>query len=90
MFLARSLSDVNVNTIQERVNLTVVPPDIGRIPQKISAKFAGFSADQWKNWTVYYSPLILHDMIEAGHLQCWRHFVLACRTMQIHDDFCRY
>ena len=81
VFLACLLSDTDVNTIQERVNSTVVPPDVGRIPQKISSKFAGFSADQWKNWTVYYSPLVLHDLIEGEHLQCWRHFVLACRIM---------
>ena len=81
VFLACLLSDTDVNTIQERVNSTVVPPDVGRIPQKISSKFVGFSADQWKNWTVYYSPLVLHDLKEGEHLQCWRHFVLACRIM---------
>ena len=34
-----------------------VPADIGRIPRKIESGsgFSGFTADQFKNWVMYYS-----------------------------------
>jgi len=42
---------------------------------------SSFTADQWKNWTVYYSLLVLHDILSSENLGCWRHFVLACRIL---------
>ena len=54
---------------------------IGRIPHKIKSGFASFTADQWKNWVVYYSTLVLFDILPQNHLECWRHFVLACRLL---------
>ena len=40
--------------IQERVNTCIVPSGIGRIPVKIQSGFSNFTADQWKNWVLYY------------------------------------
>lgn len=57
------------------------PPDIGRIPHKIDAGFASFTADQWKNWTVYFSIIALRDIVTDNNLGCWSHFVLACRQL---------
>lgn len=37
--------------------------------------------DQWKNWVVYYSTLVLFDILPQTHLECWRHFVLGCRLL---------
>ena len=39
--------------IKDRVSSIVAPKDIGRLPLKISSSFAGFTADQWKNWDTY-------------------------------------
>lgn len=60
--------------IQELVDSIVVPSDIGRIPHKIISGFLSFTADQWKNWTMYYSLIVLHDILSTDILECWRHF----------------
>ena len=75
------VSESQFDLIQCRVDNTIVPSDIGRIPCKIRSGFSSFTADQWKNWTVYYSLLVLHDILSGENLECWRHFVLACRIL---------
>lgn len=67
--------------IQSRIDQTVVPSDIGRIPHKIASGFSSFTADQFKNWVLYFSLLSLRDVLVDEHFQCWRHFVLACRLL---------
>ena len=59
----------------------VVPSDIGRIPHKIMSSFYNLTADQYKNWVVHYSVICLHGMLPPDVLECWRHFVLACRIL---------
>ena len=75
------ISDANLTTIQARVSSCIVPAGIGRIPRKIKSGFAEFTADQWKNWVVYFSVISLRDIIVGEPLECWRHFVLACRVL---------
>ncbi|XP_048254385.1 uncharacterized protein LOC125381544 [Haliotis rufescens] len=75
------LTDKNLDTIQAKVDAVNCPSDIGRIPHKISSGFAGFSADQFKNWTLLFSVYALKDVISDDHLECWRNFVLACRYL---------
>ena len=67
--------------IQGRIDRMVVPPDIGRIPNKIKSGFSKFTADQLKNWIVYFSIIALKDVLNGADLECWRHFVLACRLL---------
>ena len=67
----------NFEVIQQRVNLTTAPSDVGRIPHKIFSGFSSFTADQWKNWVLYY---ILIGMLAT--------FFLACRTALL-LQFCR-
>ena len=62
--------------IQERVDSLIVPSDIGRIPHKILSGFSSFTADQWKNWEMYYSLIALHDILSNDVLECWRHLFL--------------
>ena len=75
------LSDEHFQRIQELVDFITVPQDIGRIPGKILSSFSGFTADQWKNWTSVYSLFALKGILPKDHLQCWRFFVLACKTL---------
>ena len=75
------LSASQLYILQQRVDSIRAPPDIGRIPGKIGSGFASFTADQWKNWVVYYSLFALHDMLNDDVLECWRHFVQACRVI---------
>ena len=58
-----------------------VPSDVGCIPHKIESSFYRFTADQYKNWVVRYSIMCLHNLLSPEHIDCWRHFVLACRLM---------
>lgn len=72
------LSSRDFEHIQSAVDNMEVPADVGRIPRKIETKFSGFTADQYKNWTLYYSIPTLYGIINDTHLKCWRLFVLAC------------
>ena len=53
------------------------------IPRKIDtgSGFAGFTADQFKNWVMYYSIPSLFKISNSKYLECWRHYVLACRLL---------
>ena len=57
------------------------PTDVGRIPSKVSASFAGFTADQWRNWTTVFSAVVLREVLERDHLRCWMLFVKACQLL---------
>ena len=66
------------DTIQQRVDSFVCPPDMGRVPSKISSGFSGFTAEQWKNWTLFFSLFALKNIIPWQHYNCWHLFVKAC------------
>ena len=70
-----------LSVIQDRVDRCKAPSDIGRIPHKIFSSFSSFTADQFKNWVVYFSLITLRGILANEHLECWRHFVLACRIL---------
>jgi len=48
-----------LEVIEKRVSQIQSPIDVGRLPLKIGSGFAGFTADQWLNWVVIYSPVAL-------------------------------
>ena len=75
------INEDNFDLIQKRVNEAMVPSGIGRIPFKIRSGFSSFTADQWKNWVNYFSLISLWDILHGDDLECWRHFVLACRIL---------
>ena len=39
------------------------------------------TAEQWMNWTMYFSMFCLGDLLSHAHIECWRKFVLACRRL---------
>ena len=63
------LSKNDIGIIEKRVSSLIAPHNIGRLPNKISSGFAGFSADQWRNWTICYSSIALRDVLPRQHLQ---------------------
>ena len=76
------LSDKKVcEKIQSTIDSIRVPTDIGRITRKIETVFSGLTADQYKNWVTIYSVPCLYRVIGCDDLECWRHFVLACRIL---------
>jgi len=40
------IKDKHFDLLQRRVDAVILPPEIGRIPSKISTGFSGFTADQ--------------------------------------------
>lgn len=67
--------------IQERVDSVNAASNIGAIPRKIASSFGGFTAEQWKNWTIFFSIFALVDILPNTDLNVWRNFVLACRFL---------
>ena len=65
------VGDKDLSVIQQKVNSFVTPDDVGRIPRKISSSFSGFTAEQWRNWTLiislYYS---LKEILPHSHHNC--------------------
>ena len=70
--------------LEKRVAELTAPRNVGRIPLKISSSFSGFTADQWRNWIIIFSPVALKDVIPADHLSCWLLFVKACYLICAH------
>lgn len=69
------LTEDRLPLIQKRVHAINCPPDIGRIPYKIVSKFSGLKADQWNNWTLYFSLYALKDLLPPRDYECWLLFV---------------
>ncbi|XP_058880312.1 uncharacterized protein LOC131737148 [Acipenser ruthenus] len=69
------LTDKDMKSIQEKIDDFEVPSDLGRIPNKIQSSF---TADQWKNWTLYFSIPCLTGILPSQHLEIWKLFVKAC------------
>lgn len=67
--------------IQRVVDSFLVPSDLGKIPYKIASNFASLTADQLKNWVLYFSLIALKGVLPQPHFECWRKFVLACRAL---------
>ena len=75
------ISEKDFEQIQQRVDTTIVPAGIGRIPLKFLSGFSSFTAEQWKNWVTLFSLISLQNCLRGDDLECWRHFVLACRIL---------
>ena len=79
IWIGRSILDVSaLNKMETRLKVMVVPAGLGRIPVTINFFL---TAEQWKNWTLYFSMYCLGDLLPNDELECWRHFVLACRRL---------
>ena len=75
------IKDTDFCVVQDRIDRFLSPPDIGRIPTKIQSGFSSFTAEQFKNWVIHYSIIALRGLLSNEHLECWRHFVHACRIL---------
>ena len=72
------LNKTALEEIQDIVRSCCVPSGIGRIPHKISSNFAKLTADEWKNWTLLFSPIALHNYLPSDDFNCWEQYVSAC------------
>lgn len=55
-----------------------VPASVGQMPKKIKNCYGGFTADQWKSFTVLFSVYALWNILPNSDLELWHDFVLAC------------
>ena len=74
------LSNSDLDVIYQRVKRVKLHMDIGRLPGRLDSGTT-FTAEQWMNWTIYYSVFCLRGLLSDQHMECWRHFVLACRRL---------
>ena len=72
------ITNTEFTHIHKVVSAIIVPKSVGRIPNTIGSSFAGFTADQWRNWTLIFSPLALKNIIPGNALNCWLMYVRAC------------
>ena len=78
--LARSA----MHTVEERTKGISSPYDVGRLPLKIASKFAGFKADQWRNWVIIFSEIALIGLIPQSYYDCWQKYAKACKLVCTH------
>ena len=76
-----TLSANDLQQVQEKVDSCHVPSELGRIPSKIAKMFAGFTAEQWKNWVTVFSLFALFQHLPERDYRCWAHFVNACNLL---------
>ena len=74
------LNKDNLVLIEKRLQKVQVPLHIGRLPCNIDSG-STFTAEQWMIWTIYLSVYCLHGLLSTDEIECWRHFVLACRRL---------
>ena len=71
------LSNTSLEVIEKRIKQFNIPIDVGRIPSNIQSSYKSFTANQWKNWIVIYSLVVMKDLMPAEHLCCWQLFVCS-------------
>jgi len=64
--------------IQQNLDNCITQSNFGRVPRKLQSEFSSLTADEWKNWTILYSLICLHNILPSEHLACWNLFVQAC------------
>lgn len=75
------LDKASLRKIQDLLDQFKTPNGVGRIPHKVASKFSGFTADQYRLWTIVFSIFCLTDILPKEHLECWRNYVLACAML---------
>ena len=64
--------------LQEKVDKIQAPADVGRMPKKIQNSYGGFTADQWKSFTILFSVYAVYGILPSSDLELWRDFVMTC------------
>ena len=78
---SKALNTSSFSLIQDKVDASAVPSNMGRLPTKIAKSFVGFTAEQWKTWVVVFSSYALFEYLPADHYSCWILFIQACRIL---------
>ena len=78
------LIKVDMAAVEERVQTFNSLHAEGRLPCKVASKFAGFKADQWRNWTVIFSEVALKGILPLPYFNCWQTYVKAIKLLCSH------
>ena len=65
------LSYADFEIVKTHLDKCCVPSDLSRILHKIVSGFSSFTADQLKNWVVYFSLITLRGILVDEHLEFW-------------------
>ena len=71
----------NLLQIQEKMDKLIVPVSVGRMPKKIQNSYGGFTAKQWKSFTILFSMHTLLNVLPCSDLEMWPNFVMACSCL---------
>lgn len=66
------ITDAHFNVVHDRIDRFLVSPDVGRTPMKIQSGFSSFTAQQFKNWVIHHSVIVLCSYLSSDHLKCWQ------------------
>ncbi len=75
------LTNQKLKEVETRVSLFQIPSGVGRLQGRISSQYGGFTANQWRNWIMMYSPVVLKGLLPTEYMGCWLLFVRACYTI---------
>ena len=75
------LTKKDIKALEKHIHLLDVETEVGRLPHRIASNYGGYTAPQWKNWTLIYFIFCLKDLLPESHLRCWQTFVLACQYL---------
>ena len=54
------------------------PVVLAEFHTKFHLNFAKLTADEWKNWTLLFSPIALHNYLPPDDFDCWEQYASAC------------
>lgn len=74
------LNPASMMMIEKQLQKFYLPNGMGRIPCTL-ANFSGFTANQWKNWIIVYSSIVLKTVLPEPDYNCWILFVRACSLL---------
>lgn len=55
--------------------------DIVKLPTNIATYYPQFTADEWKNFVIFYNLFLLRGLLPIGHMRMLQKIVLACREL---------
>jgi hypothetical protein len=75
-----TLTEDDIGKIDSKLTKIDGSTRIGSLPKRLSLR-TKLTADEWKNWTLFYSLIVLNGILPEANLRNWHTFVKACRII---------
>lgn len=75
-----TIDDSKLGEIDKRIQAIDGSTQIGGVASRMSVR-TKLNADEWKNWTLFYSLLVLKGILPDKKMKNWHTFVTACRIL---------